>query len=158
MVASTKTAKNPSDQSGEQRRTPLLTIDLVEKVHADVKIFGKFHEMVPLYEFSAAGRQRVINRWGKLNELLDRLDKDEDISKDEEAFIEDGYERIIRAAIPTLSRADVKRLTAVQKENIVTFFFTMTGQLALQQEQQEREDEDQATDSRAITVLPTGAS
>lgn len=115
-----------------RRARPILTLDLLVPPREIVSIFGVNYEMVSLDEFSQYHRQRLFNAWGRVGELLDRVNADEELTRAEQALLEESYTRVIKAAVPDISQEVIDRLLATQKDQLIAHFFELTGAAAVE--------------------------
>lgn len=107
---------------------PLLSLSTIVRPRDWIEINRVRYEMVPLEEFSAIRRQKVVNIWEEVLALLKKVDQDEDITVADEELIEEGYTRLLYAAFPSVPRAIMDGLPWPHKERLVDAFFRATGE------------------------------
>lgn len=121
----------------EQRDEPtlLLSLETYEPVRYPIKIDGVIYEMRLLREFSPLRRQQIVNIWQGVKDIMDKLDRDGDLTDDEELLLDEGHSRIIRASLPDCPRDVIARLDATQREELVGFFFARIGEESLKRQE-----------------------
>lgn len=130
---------------------PILSVEayVAPEVPVTVKdLSGHLHvfQMRLLKDMTAVQRQRLSNIWGRVIDVLGRTERDEEITREEEAYVEDGYDRIVRACLPEMPDDLRGQLASVTKENISNHFFAVAAMMDL------------AATARASGSPTTGAS
>jgi hypothetical protein len=114
-------------EQGLRAHQPLLSLSTLVAPRDYIELNGERHEMIPLAEFSAIRRQKVVNIWQEVIALLGKVnDPDEDLSVEDEERIEEGYSRLLYAAFPTVPRSMMDALPWPNKETLIDRFFQAT--------------------------------
>lgn len=114
---------------------PLLTLRTYKPTRKPVRIIdgatgkARIYMMRLMREFAPIRRQYVENIWNQMVLIMGRVERNEEISEEEEAVVNNGYVLVLRAAFPEMSRKLIEEeMDAVQRETLVAYFFRVTGE------------------------------
>ncbi|MGN6698843.1 MAG: hypothetical protein ACTHMR_11835 [Thermomicrobiales bacterium] len=104
---------------------PLLTIETFAPERQPISIDGVIYQMRSLNEFGVLQRLDITRIWAQHYALLQKAATSEPLDPDELLVVDDGTNRILRAALPDVPKDVFDRINSAYREALLRLFFQL---------------------------------
>lgn len=122
----------PTSPEAVKFKEPILSVEqyVAPEIPLTVKDReGNLHvyQMHLMPEMTAIARQKIANIWGNVTRILANAENDQDVTREEEAIVEEGYKRVVRYAVPDMPDDILFGIHSAELERISNHFFTVAA-------------------------------